>query len=407
MKKLLLFVFAFTQAASFAQGSCATALPVTAGTYTHGTINGTYQLGCFSAENVTAGLWYSFNSPTETVVRVNTNIAANPATGDSRISIFDGSCATLVCVNALDDVSATNYLTDLSFLAEANVTYYIQFDNRWGADANNLTFEVSTVASPCDSEVPFNEAWANQFTCWRPFDSNANGLTWSFNNGNDVDGDAENDPIALIFPTAATNVAKDDWLISNGIALTGGTTYDVELVYNGFNNPANANESFRVVMLDSKSPTAAFSQEIGSASGIVQVGAGVANLLPEAYFSTYTFTPASSGNYNIGVHCNTPAAGGIFMLFNVNVTVNLSAQDFFANNLKIYPNPTKDILNLSSSTTLINNVEVTDLNGRVVKSFNLNGISQVELNISDLHSGMYFVSVETDLGKGTSKIIKN
>lgn len=91
--------------------------------------------------------------------------------------------------------------------------------------------------------------------------------------------------------------------------------------------------------------------------------------------------------------------------FNVNRTLN--TQDFFANNLKVYPNPTKDILNLSSSTTLINNVELTDLNGRIVKSFNLNGIAQTELNVSDLTSGMYFVSVETDLGKGTTKIVKN
>jgi hypothetical protein len=89
------------------------------------------------------------------------------------------------------------------------------------------------------------------------------------------------------------------------------------------------------------------------------------------------------------------------------MTVNLSTQDFFASNLKIYPNPTKDILNLSSSTTLINSVEVTDLNGRVVKSFNLNGISQTELNVSSLQSGMYFVSVQTELGKGTTKIVKN
>jgi hypothetical protein len=91
----------------------------------------------------------------------------------------------------------------------------------------------------------------------------------------------------------------------------------------------------------------------------------------------------------------------------VTATVTASTDDFFANNLKIYPNPTKDIINLSSSTTLINTVTVTDLNGRIVKSFNLSGISQTELNVSDLTSGMYFVSVETDLGKGTTKIVKN
>ncbi|MBC8883984.1 hypothetical protein H9X57_13510 [Flavobacterium piscinae] len=75
MKKLLLFVFAFVQCAIFAQGaSCETATSVTVGTYTYGTINGTYQAGCYTTADVTSGLWYSFNSPTETVVRINTNI---------------------------------------------------------------------------------------------------------------------------------------------------------------------------------------------------------------------------------------------------------------------------------------------------------------------------------------------
>jgi hypothetical protein len=87
-------------------------------------------------------------------------------------------------------------------------------------------------------------------------------------------------------------------------------------------------------------------------------------------------------------------------------TVPLSSNDFFANNFKIYPNPAKDVINLATSTTLIENVVVTDLNGRTVKSLNLNGLSQAELNISDLTSGMYFVSVKSELGVGTTKIVK-
>jgi len=411
MKKLLLFMCVITQSIAFGQGSCATASPVTAGTYLHGVINGTYQPGCFPASTaanpVTSGLWYSFTSATQTVVRVNTNIAGNPASGDSRISIYDGTCGALVCVNSSDDISTTNYLTDLSFLAEAGVIYYIQFDNRWAADANNLSFEISTVAAPCNSSVPFNEVWANQFTCWRVFNTDANALTWAFNNGNDVNGDAINDPIALIFPVAATNGPKNDWLISNGIALTAGSTYEIEVVYNGFSNPLPANESFRVVMLDSKSPTAVFNEQIGSESGIVQSGATVSNLLTEGYTSTYGFTPASSGNYHVGIHSNTPAAAGIFMLFTVSLTEILSTQDFFANNLKIYPNPARDIITISSSTTVIHSIQLTDLNGRLVKSYNLNGVSDAELTISDIQAGLYFVSVETELGKGVTKIVKN
>lgn len=130
----------------------------------------------------------------------------------------------------------------------------------------------------------------------------------------------------------------------------------------------------------------------------------------------------SSGNYRSQVLSNDLAGTSfriafqndgndqyVMFLDNITVTATVvaSTSDFFANNLKIYPNPTKDIINLSSSTTLINSIAVTDLNGRVVKSFDLSGISQTELNVSDLTSGMYFVSVETDLGKGTTKIVKN
>jgi len=130
----------------------------------------------------------------------------------------------------------------------------------------------------------------------------------------------------------------------------------------------------------------------------------------------------NTGNYRTQVLNNNLAGTSIrfafqndgndqYVMFLDNITltatVPMSSNEFFANNLKIYPNPTKDIINLSTSTTLINNVDVTDLNGRIVKSFDLSGISQTELNVSDLTSGMYFVSVETDLGKGTTKIIKN
>lgn len=130
----------------------------------------------------------------------------------------------------------------------------------------------------------------------------------------------------------------------------------------------------------------------------------------------------NTGNYRTQVLNNNLAGTSIrfafqndgndqYVMFLDNITltatVPMSNNEFFANNLKIYPNPTKDIINLSTSTTLINNVDVTDLNGRIVKSFDLSGISQTELNVSDLTSGMYFASVETDLGKGTTKIIKN
>lgn len=94
---------------------------------------------------------------------------------------------------------------------------------------------------------------------------------------------------------------------------------------------------------------------------------------------------------------------------NVSVTATLALKtaDFFASNFSVYPNPSADVINLTSSTSAaINTVELTDINGRVVKTVALAGVAQTQLNISDLTSGVYFLSVESDLGKGVTKIVR-
>lgn len=92
--------------------------------------------------------------------------------------------------------------------------------------------------------------------------------------------------------------------------------------------------------------------------------------------------------------------------YTVNVSPDMSTADFFTANLSLYPNPANDIFNLSSTTSLIENIKVTDLNGRVVKTIVAGNVSEVQINISDLTTGMYFVTVNTDNGSGSTKLIK-
>jgi len=85
-----------------------------------------------------------------------------------------------------------------------------------------------------------------------------------------------------------------------------------------------------------------------------------------------------------------------------------STSDFFAKNFSVFPNPSTGIVNLASkNNTAINEVQVTDLNGRVVKNVNTNGVSEAQINISELTSGVYFLNIKTDAGSGTTKIVKN
>ena len=76
----------------------------------------------------------------------------------------------------------------------------------------------------------------------------------------------------------------------------------------------------------------------------------------------------------------------------------------FKNNFSLYPNPVDNVLNISVKNEMtINNLSITDLNGRLVSSSS-SAISSVD--VSNLSSGVYFVSIETNEGKGTSKFVK-
>lgn len=86
----------------------------------------------------------------------------------------------------------------------------------------------------------------------------------------------------------------------------------------------------------------------------------------------------------------------------------LSTDDFFATNFSVYPNPSTGLVNLASKNNMaINTIQITDLNGRVVRNINTNGVSETQINISDLTAGMYFLNVQTDSGSGTTKIIRS
>lgn len=74
----------------------------------------------------------------------------------------------------------------------------------------------------------------------------------------------------------------------------------------------------------------------------------------------------------------------------------------------VYPNPTKGILNLRLSSQT-SNVEVImqDLNGKVVKLFNVGQQPLHQLDISDLESGVYFLDVRIDGASNVTKVVKN
>lgn len=66
--------------------------------------------------------------------------------------------------------------------------------------------------------------------------------------------------------------------------------------------------------------------------------------------------------------------------------------------MKIYPNPTKNILNITTDLNSTKNVEIYDMVGKKVLVENTQG----QLDVSSLVTGMYIVKITED-GKTSTK----
>ncbi len=82
----------------------------------------------------------------------------------------------------------------------------------------------------------------------------------------------------------------------------------------------------------------------------------------------------------------------------------LSTPELKKNTFDIYPNPVKNQLSLKSE--FINPViTITNINGRLVKK--LKELNSNQIDVSDLESGMYFLTIQSSQGILTKKFIKN
>ncbi len=129
-----------------------------------------------------------------------------------------------------------------------------------------------------------------------------------------------------------------------------------------------------------------------------------------------TWTQADTGVQHLEtkfLDLNTGFSGG----FTTSATVGgiykytgtaLNTDSFVSSKFTTYPNPVRDVISISNSENIIfTEVAITDLNGRTVKNIKVNDLSEVQINVSDLNSGVYFMNITSDSGKAVKKFIKN
>lgn len=119
--------------------------------------------------------WYSYTPTANGLLTISSDVDTNPATTDTRVSIFTGTCAALVCYNGNDDINpaappAGNFSSEITIPVAAGTTYYIAWDNVW--NAAGFAFTTNFVANDCLSpntlafDDPINETTNSADLAW-------------------------------------------------------------------------------------------------------------------------------------------------------------------------------------------------------------------------------------------------
>ena len=194
----------------------------------------------------------------------------------------------------------------------------------------------------------------------------------------------------------ATFPTNDDWLISPQITLA-----------------ASGNElSFWAKSCDGEYPDEQFQVFVSTTTTAVASFSPLGDVEFTSFGDyveyAYDLSAYDGQAIYIGIHCISEDQFG-FMIDDFRVTTSaLGVNESLAKKFSTYPNPASNVVNISNSNNiLLSKVDITDINGRTIKSLEVSNLTEIQMNVSDLNSGVYFMNIDTDSGKVVKKFIKS
>ncbi|MCB0447059.1 MAG: T9SS type A sorting domain-containing protein [Gelidibacter sp.] len=299
-------------------------------------------------------------------------------------------------------LTATTYnFTPLT--ADTTYDFYIRTncggaegDSDWvGPISFTTLYDCSTLGIPYSQD--FDNA--NLYdSCYTTEDVDADGISWISQQDLDLDGDTVPETFAT---NGNSSVAKNDWLFSPALSLTGGVSYDVTTVFNTF----SGNGNFEAFILSTPNSSATPVASLFSQTNIVPMGT-FAELETMAYQQVNTFTPATSGDYYIAHHSFGAASSGFILLFNSSINTSLGVDDFDTNTFTHFYNKDVDVLTLNSTSLAFDNISIFNVLGQEVINRNLSQMSET-IDMSSLKDGVYLAKVTIEGQSQTIKLLKH
>jgi plastocyanin len=154
---------------------------------------------------------------------------------------------------------------------------------------------------------------------------------------------------------------------------------------------------------------------VGSAHPVVQVSQSTWNANGTTALPGGFSFPSGTGDYTAGAPgtyyyvCSDHIGLGMKGTIIVN-GVNGINDSKLKNEIKVFPNPSRDFIIFESSSNLIvQEIRILDITGKAVRILHEPEFSneQVRINIENLSNGLYFILVKSDEGVVSGKLIKS
>lgn len=286
--------------------------------------------------------------------------------------------------------TTTNSLSLPSLTPSADLTYFLR---------SNCVGSQSSWVGPFDLYLAKQTPYGNNFD---DAADNADGFTFSgwVLSTSTANAAYAQSGTAFIFSNTSTTEVSDEFAFFRPIALAAGEVITI---------------NYRTRFLGGAPNTAALSVTVGNAptaAAQTTVVQSIASIAPATTYAsqTTTWTATTAGVYYFAFHnvSGITTAVASLLVDTITTTSVLGVDEFLSSKFSVFPNPSNDVINLTNNSNIqINSINITDMNGRIVKSIQLEGADTAQVNVADLASGMYLMNIASDQGTAVKKVIKN
>ena len=334
-------------------------------------------------------------------------LGAPTVTVSGPTSVGAGSPATFVATAPLATsfawtvdgtaVSSTTNTMSYTFTTGGNHTVAVTASNSEGSNTASMTVNVFT----CDpiTTFPFTEDFENEATlgCWTFVDADGDGYNWDPSFLRDVEdedtglGYGNNGSYGIIASASYINyvgaLTPDNWMITPEIVIPANGTYKLSWYAKG--QDAGYSDEYYSVYVST------MGANIGNFTTALYNG------VPTGAWAQYSASLADFAGQTIRIAFRHHDVTDMFWLdiddISITEGVGIDNHDM---NISVYPNPAANSINVMGEG--IEQVEILDINGRTLLSFNEGG----QLNIGSLANGMYLIRIVTENGVQMNKIVK-